>query len=139
MTCQLFKQKMMADNNLVRHLDACETMGNATTICSDKTGTLTTNRMTVVQAYVGGRHWKPDRSSLPKMKDLPPSTAKLVVQGISVNSGYSTDVMVSYEVDKIIMNTETANTVMHSIGVPRSASGLWEREELFRGISIISR
>jgi len=45
---------MMNDNNLVRHLDACETMGNATTICSDKTGTLTTNRMTVVQAYVAG-------------------------------------------------------------------------------------
>jgi len=45
---------MMNDNNLVRHLDACETMGNATTICSDKTGTLTTNQMTVVQAYVAG-------------------------------------------------------------------------------------
>ena len=43
---------MMADNNLVRHLDACETMGNATTICSDKTGTLTTNRMTVVQVSI---------------------------------------------------------------------------------------
>ena len=47
-------QKMMADNNLVRHLDACETMGNASAICSDKTGTLTTNRMTVVNSYIGG-------------------------------------------------------------------------------------
>jgi len=49
-------QKMMADNNLVRHLDACETMGNATSICSDKTGTLTTNRMTVVQSYICGTY-----------------------------------------------------------------------------------
>eukprot|EP00095_Tigriopus_kingsejongensis_P004686 maker-scaffold1243_size53534-snap-gene-0.3 protein:Tk04686 transcript:maker-scaffold1243_size53534-snap-gene-0.3-mRNA-1 annotation:"plasma membrane calcium-transporting atpase 2 isoform x2" len=85
-------KKMMADNNLVRHLDACETMGNATTICSDKTGTLTTNRMTVVQAYLAGRHFKPDRSSLPKGKDLPEKVLSLVTQGISVNSSYSTDV-----------------------------------------------
>eukprot|EP00092_Neocalanus_flemingeri_P071516 GFUD01087926.1.p1 GENE.GFUD01087926.1~~GFUD01087926.1.p1 ORF type:complete len:1187 (-),score=187.92 GFUD01087926.1:1846-5406(-) len=90
-------KKMMADNNLVRHLDACETMGNATTICSDKTGTLTTNRMTVVQAYVCGHHYQPNRQDLPKIRDLPQHVGVLITQGIAVNSSYSSDVKSSAE------------------------------------------
>jgi P-type Ca2+ transporter type 2C len=45
--------RMMKDNNLVRRLQSCETMGNATAICSDKTGTLTQNEMKVVAGAVG--------------------------------------------------------------------------------------
>ena len=54
--------KMMGDNNLIRVLSACETMGNATTICSDKTGTLTQNRMAVVECTLGTDQVKMDGS-----------------------------------------------------------------------------
>lgn len=52
--------RMVKDNCLVRVLKSCETMGGATSICSDKTGTLTQNKMTVVEALVAGEEWKLD-------------------------------------------------------------------------------
>ncbi|XP_040424526.1 plasma membrane calcium-transporting ATPase 2 isoform X17 [Anas acuta] len=82
-------KKMMKDNNLVRHLDACETMGNATAICSDKTGTLTTNRMTVVQAYVGDVHYK----EIPDPDSVPAKTLELLVNAIAINSAYTTKIL----------------------------------------------
>uniref|UniRef100_A0A672ZYG0 Calcium-transporting ATPase n=1 Tax=Sphaeramia orbicularis TaxID=375764 RepID=A0A672ZYG0_9TELE len=82
-------KKMMKDNNLVRHLDACETMGNATAICSDKTGTLTMNRMTVVQAYIGDTHYK----TVPEPDVIKPETLETLVNSISINSAYTTKIL----------------------------------------------
>ncbi|XP_049588480.1 plasma membrane calcium-transporting ATPase 1 isoform X1 [Syngnathus scovelli] len=82
-------KKMMKDNNLVRHLDACETMGNATAICSDKTGTLTMNRMTVVQAFVGDTHHK----TIPEASAIKPDTLEVLVNSISINSAYTTKIL----------------------------------------------
>jgi Ca2+ transporting ATPase len=76
-------KKMMKDHNLVRVLAACETMGNATTICSDKTGTLTKNRMTVVRSWVSGMFFK----TSDKLQDrVSKDQLEILAQGIALNS-----------------------------------------------------
>ncbi|HBG7304185.1 TPA: HAD-IC family P-type ATPase, partial [Clostridioides difficile] len=56
MTLAITMQKMAKINALVTKKEACETIGSVSVICSDKTGTLTENRMTVEVAYVDGRY-----------------------------------------------------------------------------------
>jgi Ca2+-transporting ATPase len=75
-------KKMMKDNNFVRVLAACETMGGATAICSDKTGTLTENRMTVVKGYFCGQMY----AEVPALSQLPTAAAEEVVLNAALNS-----------------------------------------------------
>lgn len=79
---------MIQDNNLVRHLAACETMGNATAICSDKTGTLTTNRMTVTQCYINKHLYK---TNLPTKDEISADLKQLLTDSIAINSSYTTN------------------------------------------------
>jgi P-type Ca2+ transporter type 2C len=53
-------RKIREDNNLVRKMVAAETIGSATVICTDKTGTLTKNQMAVAEVFFCGKHAKGD-------------------------------------------------------------------------------
>ncbi|PNH12289.1 Plasma membrane calcium-transporting ATPase 2 [Tetrabaena socialis] len=70
--------RMLADRNLVRNLASAETMGAATTICSDKTGTLTANEMRVVRLWAAGEAYDivPPNTSLAAAPAAPGSGAR---------------------------------------------------------------
>lgn len=81
--------KMKDEHNLVRQLDSCETMGGANMICSDKTGTLTKNEMTVKGLYTENKiftdikNWNEDAI---KENNISTFTKDVLCESICVNS-----------------------------------------------------
>jgi Ca2+-transporting ATPase len=76
LSLSLAMRKMTRANCLVRRLIACETIGSATSICTDKTGTLTRNQMVVVEAPAG----KPEHST-----ELPQTPSQWITLNAAVN------------------------------------------------------
>lgn len=76
--------KMKDENNLVRYLQACETMGGADNVCTDKTGTLTKNLMTVVRLFVQLAEKEVNKDL--RSNSIPEHLLELLCHGVIINS-----------------------------------------------------
>lgn len=95
----LSMKRMLATNNLVRKMHACETMGAATVICTDKTGTLTQNQMNVYQTNFYG---------LPDQNLENNEISHLIEEGIAANSTAHLDLSAPGKIKTLGNPTEAA-------------------------------
>ncbi|XP_075503306.1 putative calcium-transporting ATPase 11, plasma membrane-type [Primulina tabacum] len=105
-------KKLMNDKALVRRLSACETMGSATCICTDKTGTLTTNHMVVSKIWICGRAKEVDNSGGKDTldSDISENVLNFLLQAIFNNTG--SEVVKNKDGKSSIMGTPTETAIL---------------------------
>ncbi|CAJ1912870.1 unnamed protein product [Sphenostylis stenocarpa] len=105
-------KKLMNDKALVRHLSACETMGSASCICTDKTGTLTTNRMVVTKTWICEKSMQiKGKESADELKtSTPEGVQNILLQAIFQNT--SAEVVKDKDGKETILGTPTESALL---------------------------
>ncbi|MDB5306461.1 MAG: Calcium-transporting ATPase [Gemmataceae bacterium] len=120
----LAMRKMTRANALVRQLVATETIGSATVICSDKTGTLTQNKMTVTRVGVGGRVFE---GAIPGdlARGSPP-------YWLTINAGVNSTAGLEEKEGKLVtVGNTTEGALLHWL-----RAGAWARAELLDYVAL---
>jgi len=106
-------RKMTKANSLVRQLVACETIGSATVICSDKTGTLTQNKMTVERFFLAGQLAERNTPQWPKpASDL--GDARTPIDWVALNSAVNATANLENKDGKVIVIGSTTEGALLS-------------------------
>ena len=105
-------KKLMSDKALVRHLSACETMGSVNCICTDKTGTLTTNHMVVNKIWICQKTTEINSRGSEDVLNISLSekVLNLLLQSIFQNT--SSEVVKGKDLKKNIIGTPTETALM---------------------------
>ncbi|HVW62869.1 MAG TPA: HAD-IC family P-type ATPase, partial [Puia sp.] len=122
----LAAKKMIRFHCLIRQLPAVETLGSVTYICTDKTGTLTHNKMQVEEVFAGGRSFRRDQLRLLKETEQ----GSLLLQAFALNNDAvaNGDGRITGDSTEVALLTAVTNLDMQVQGPPRLAEIVFDAD-----------